>query len=110
MLVLGRCSGWGGSEPGGPAVSGGSPGFVGWRWVQLLFKKQQIENILLSPCFLLPAASRRGRQPLGLQTVSILCRASKNAVLNTARAGARNQINSFVIPQAFEFSALPKNC
>lgn len=49
-------------------------------------------------------------QPLCLQTVSILCRASKNDVLNTARAEALNQINSFLILQAFESSALLEDC
>lgn len=58
----------------------------------------------------LPCLSRCRRQLFCLQTVSIICRASKNDVLNTARAEALNQINSFLIPQAFEFSALPKNC
>lgn len=102
----GGCSG--GLEPGGVTAWGGSPGLVsslrGTVWVQLLFKKQQIENIPLPLCFLLSPVS------LPQKTVSIICRASKNDVLNTAQAEALNQINSFLIPRAFEFSALSKNC
>lgn len=49
-------------------------------------------------------------QPLCLQRVSTLCRASKNDVLNTARAEALNQINSFLILRAFESPALLEDC